>query len=93
MIIDFPDRLLPFVDNTGFVAGYSEGLRSPMLDMICEGREGRRRPLRFSIGNQRNFKGTCLNSCGSRGGLMETNQKSSQSVHKSELTHVSGAVK
>jgi len=84
LVIDSPDRLLPFVDNTGLVARYSAGLRSPMLVMICEGRERCRRPLRFSIGNQRDFKGTCLNSRGSRGVLMETNQEPSQSIHESE---------
>ena len=90
LVIDSPDRLLPFVDNTGLVACYSAGL---MLDLICGGRERRRRPLRLSIGNQRNFKGICLHSCGSRGELMETSQKSSQSIRRSELTHIGGTTK
>jgi hypothetical protein len=90
-VIDFRDRFLPFVDNTKLVARYSLGLRSSVLDSICEARERHREFLGFST-NQGVFKGTCLKICDSSG-LMETNQKYPQSIHKSELTHKSGTIK
>ena len=74
LVIDSPDRFLPFEDNTRLVACHSARLRAPVFDLICGRRERHKGVLGFSIGNQRVFTGTCLSVWGSRGGLMETNQ-------------------
>ena len=84
LIINFSARLLPFTSNTRLVACHSVRLRPPVLDLICGRRKRHRGFWGFSIGNRRVLKGICLNSCGSRGGLMRANQKSPQSMTMSE---------
>jgi len=75
LVIDSPGRPLPFTGNTRLVACHSARLPSPAIDLMCGRRVGYRCPLGFNTGNQRAFKGTCLNICGSRDGLMGTHQK------------------
>jgi len=75
LVIDSPGRPLPFTGNTRLVACHSAGLRSLAIDLMYGRRVGYRCLLGFNIGSQRAFKGACFNICGSRGGLMETDQK------------------
>ena len=84
LIINFPERLLPFVNDTGVVACHSAKLRSPVLDLICGRRKRHRGFGGFRIGNQRIFKGTRFNIRGSGSRLMGTNQISPQGINKSE---------
>jgi len=83
-VMDFPDRPLPSANNMGLVACDSARLCLPALDLICVRREGHGGLLGLNIGNQRGFKGACLNIPSSSGGLMETNQKSLRRIHKYE---------
>ena len=84
LIIDFPERPLPFTGNIKLVACHSPRLHSPVLDLLC-GRGKRHRNFGgFIIGNRGDLKGICFNICGSNGGLMRTNQKPPQNINKSK---------
>jgi len=72
LVIDSPGRPFPFAGNMRLVACHST---RAAIDLMCGRRVGYRCLLGFNIGNQRDFKGACLNICGSRGGLMETDQE------------------
>lgn len=93
------DQLLPLVNNTRLVACHCAGLCSPVLDLICGRVERHRGFSGFGIGNQGIFKGTCLNICGFRGGLVETNQKPPRSTqvrgrsYDIESTHINNTIK
>ena len=84
LIIDIPERPLPFTRNTELVACHSARLHSRVLDLICGGGKRHRGFGGFIIGNRTILRGTCFNIRGSSGGLIRTNQKSPQSINKSE---------